>query len=66
MKDYEKKVEECLERLREVNRKAQKFTIPKKNLMELKLIEMDDLLMARSGYRDCPFNVELTELWWIY
>ena len=62
MGSTQEKVEKLAEKLREVNRQAQKFTAPRQNLMELKLIEMDDLKMLRSGYRDCPFNVELTEL----
>ena len=62
MKDYQKRAEVLFERLREINRQAQKFTAPKQNLMALKMIEMDDLKMTNSGYFDVPYHVELTEI----
>lgn len=66
MGSTQEKVEKLAEKLRQVNRKAQKFTAPRQNLMELKLIEMDDLKMLKNFYWDCPYHVDLTDIWWFY
>mgnify|MGYP001595462147 CR=1 FL=1 len=65
MKDYQKKIEEACNKLRKQTPTAMRANPSIKSMANARAAE-EDKLLTMEGYFDCPYNVQLSDVWWFY